>query len=373
MTAFLFVGCGGGGGDSTPAPPPPTVQPPTAPPPSTGCSIDVADGPFELAWPGEDWETRTAESQGLCSDELEDASEYAFAAGNGTGAVLIIKNGYIVFERYVEDRGIGDMATSWSVAKSITSALLGIALEEERMSSLDQSVGQFVAGWDEGPKSEISIDHMMTLRTALTEPDAGLLYIASDQLELSVERDLVGTPGEQHVGYSNADVMVAAEVIRNATGMDAQEYFDLRIGRSIGLFGEWWRDENDNVLTYCCMDATPRDFARFGLLFARDGMWQEESIVPSSWVQFSTAPAREASEYRYYWWPVARGGYGAFGLQGQMIVVYPEFDLVVLRFTRYIRQGDGRAVKTTTNYHDTPAPQNFDNGTFLSLARDSVP
>jgi len=54
-------------------------------------------------------------------------------------------------------------------------------------------------------------------------------------------------------------------------------------------------------------------------------------------------------------------------------VIYPEFDLVVLRFTRYVRRGDGRAIRTPLNYHDTPAPANFDNGTFLNFARDSVP
>ena len=190
---------------------------------------------------------------------------------------------------------------------------------------------------------------------------------------MSVDRDLVGNPGEQHIGYSNADVMVAGEVIEQATGMTPQEYFDLRIGRTIGLSGEWWTDEQGNVLTYCCMDGTARDFARFGVLFSRNGVWNEQQVVPTDWIDLTTRPARENARYSYYWWPVARGGYGAFGLQGQMIVIYPEFDLVVLRFTRYVRRGDGRTVRTLTNYHDTPAPRNFDNGSFLSLARDSVP
>ena len=167
--------------------------------------------------------------------------------------------------------------------------------------------------------------------------------------------------------------MVAGEVIAQSTGMNAQEYFDLNVGESIGFSGDWWVDEADKVMAYCCIDSTPRDFARFGVLYARDGLWIEEQVVPSEWVKESTQPALEEATYLYYWWPVARGGFGAFGLQGQMVVIYPEFDLVVLRFTRYIRRGDGRAVKTRTNYHDTPAPRNFDNGTFLTFVRDSVP
>lgn len=369
----LLSACGGGGGSSNPPPrTPPLTQPPT-PPAASGCSVAVSEGPFELVFPQESWETQSPESQGLCPDELEEASAYAFASGNSTGAVLVIKNGYIVFERYVADRDQEDLTTSWSVAKSITSALIGVAIDEERISALDQSVSAHISAWNEAKKADITVDHMMTLRTALTEPNASALYNSEDQLKMSVDRELVGTPGEQHINYSNADVMVAGEVIEQATAMSAQAYFDLRIGRTIGMTGEWWTDEQGNVLTYCCMDGTPRDFARFGVLYLRKGKWNEQQVVPSDWLDHSTGPARENARYAYYWWPVERGGYGAFGLQGQMIVIYPDFDLVVLRFTRYVRRGDGRAVRTLTNYHDTPAPANFDNGTFLSMARDSVP
>ena len=371
----LVCACGGGGGGDRSNPQPsaqPPTQPPT-PPVTSGCSVTVAEGPFDLVFPRDTWETRSPESQGLCPDELEDASNYAFAAGNATGAVLIIKNGFIVFERYAEDRGVDDMVTSWSVGKSFTSMLMGIALEDERIANLNQSVSAFVQDWSTDSRQDISVDHIMTLRTALTEPDAGAFYGATNQLGMAIDRELVGEPGEKHVTYSNADVMVAGEVIAQATGMNAQEYFDLNVGESIGFSGDWWVDEVGKVMTYCCIDSTPREFARFGLLYVRDGLWIEEQVVPREWVASSTQPAREESTYLYYWWPVARGGFGAFGIQGQMVVIYPEIDLVVLRFTRYIRRGDGRPIKTRTNYHDTPAPEDFDNGTFLSLVRDSVP
>ncbi len=291
--------------------------------------------------------------------------------GNATGAVLVIKNGYIVFERYATDRGIEDKVTSWSVGKSITSMLMGIALDEERIASRDQSVSTFVSEWNTDARADITIDHIMTLRTALAEPDANSFYSASNQLGMAVNRDLVGTPGEKHVTYSNADVMVAGEVLEQATGISAHDYLDLHVGASIGFKGDWWVDEQGKVMTYCCMDSTPREFARFGLLYARNGLWIDAQVVPSDWIAHSTAPALDNATYLYYWWPVARGGYGAFGLQGQMVVVYQELDLVVLRFSRYVRRGDGRPIKTPSNFHDTPRPEDFDNGTFLSLARDA--
>ena len=374
VVTLLCLSACGGGGDSTPTPtptPPPT--PPTTPTtPVSNCSVDVSAGPFETIWPGGAWESRTPASQGLCPDDLEEASTYAFASGNHTGAVLVIKNGYIVFEEYVADREADDLVTSWSVGKSLTSMLIGLAIEHELIEGLEQSVSDFVPSWSEGAKANITIDYMMTLRTALEVVDAGEFYAAEDQLTMAVERPLIGEPGERLYGYSNADVMVAGEVIRMATGMSAQAYLDRHVGSMIGFEGEWWTDSLGNMLTYCCIDSTARDFARFGLLYARNGLWESNQVISSEWIELSTAPAL-AGTYAYYWWPVARDGFGAFGLQGQMVVVYPEHDLIVLRFTRYVRQGDGSVIRSGLNYHDTPAPENFDNGAFLTLVRDSVP
>ena len=375
LAVSLLISCGGGGGTQTPTPPtPPTppTTPPVTPPPADTCSVTVADGPFELIWPGESWETNTPESQGLCPDELNEAADYAFGDGNATGAVLIIKNGYLVFERFAEDRDHTDLVTSWSVGKSMTSMLMGIALEQEHLAGLDQSASTYIPSWEEGDKSAITVDYMMTLRTALAVVDAGAFYEAANQLEMAVDRDLIGTPGSRLYGYSNADVMVAGEVILQATGMNAQEYLNLHVGARIGFNGEWWVDSEGNVLTYCCIDAPPRDFGRFGLLYARSGKWQDDQIVPEAWVGLSTLPARTGT-YAYYWWPLTHNGFGAFGLQGQIVAIYPDVDLIVMRFTRYIRQGDGSVVRSGGNYHDTPAPQNFNNATFLNLVRESVP
>ena len=322
-------------------------------------------------WPGLEWETRSAESQGLCTDGLNAAMDYAFAADNDTGAVLVVRNGYIVAERYSADRQAADAATSWSVAKSLASALMGAALEDGLIGSLEQKVSEFIPAWRETDKSEITLEHLMTLRTALKTVDGGDLYAASDQLQFSLDRERIGAPGEKHYDYSNADVMIAGEVLKSATGMPAGAYLDQRIGAAIGFSGDWWTDAAGHVLTYCCLDATPRRFARFGLLFARGGEWDATALLTSDWIERSTGPALDG-EYLFYWWPAGSGGFGAFGLHGQLVAAYPDVDMVVTRFSRYARLGDGRAVRDVDNYHGTEEPSNFDNGTFLEMVFEAL-
>ncbi len=382
VVALGACGGGGGGGSGTPSPPPPPASPPAAggaTSSSDGCSVAVSAGPFDQVWPGATWQTATPESQGLCPDALETALAYAFQDGNHTGAVLVAKNGYLVAERYADDRGADDLATSWSVAKSFTSALLGAARDDGLLTDLDeQRVAEFVpdsyvADWRDTDKSKITIRHMMTLRTALRTVNGAVLYGDRDQLGLSLRRELIGEPGEKLYSYSDGDVMIGGQVARAATGSSPQHYLDQRIGAYIGFAGEWWQDERGNVMTYCCIDATPRHFVRFGLLYARGGEWNGDIVLSAEWVRESTAPAL-AGEYAYYWWPAAPVGRGfaASGLNGQLIAVYPEEDLVVTRFSRYERMGDGTAVKVGVNHHSTLVPQRFDNATFLAQAFEAV-
>ncbi|MCY4656339.1 MAG: serine hydrolase [Gammaproteobacteria bacterium] len=322
------------------------------------------------AWPGQLWESRSPESQGLCPDEIEDAVDYAFALGNTTGAVLVIKNGYIVREEYSSGRDAENLVTSWSVGKSVTSMMMGIALEQQYLSGLDQSLSDYLTEWRGTPKDQITIDHMMTLKTALETVDAGQLYQAADQLEFSKDRNLIGTPGQELYTYSNADVMLAGEVIAASVGLNINDYFLQNVGAIIGFESEWWVDTENHVLSYCCIDATAREFARFGLLYARDGEWNGTQLVPQDWVERSTKPALEGT-YAYYWWPLIEG-FGAFGLNSQIVAVYPNDDLVILRFSQYTRAGDGSIVRSGGNYHATSAPLNFDNATFLNTMTSAL-
>ena len=291
--------------------------------------------------------------------------------------MLVARNGYLVAERYADDRAADDLVTSWSVAKSIASALLGAARDDGLLGDIrEQTVADFVperfADWRNTAKAQITIWHLANMRTALETLAGARLYDAPDQLTMAMDRQLLAAPGGRY-SYSNGDVMIAGEVIQGATGMSTQHYLAQRIGAAIGFAGEWWQDSVGNVMAYCCLDATPRDFLRFGLLYARGGQWQGSPVISAKWIAESTAPALDG-EYAFYWWPAAPlgEGYTAIGLMGQIVAVYPDEDLVVARFSRYRRMGDGHAVKVEGNYHETFAPADFDNGVFLSRMFEAV-
>ena len=368
LVSALLVSCGGGGSGSDNSV---NVSPPITSTPTTGCSVSFESGPFTKVWPGLTWETATPESQGMCPDNIVEAMDYAFQDGNFTGAVIVIRNGYIVAERYADDRMATDLVTSWSVAKSFTSALIGKALDEGLISSLDQQVSEFIPAWKDSDKEVITLRQLMTVKTALELLDGGDFYDEEDQLQVSIDRNLIGQPGEQLYTYSNSDVMLAGEVVRSSTSMTPKTYLDQKIGSVIRFSGEWWQDTKGHILTYCCLDSTARDFGRFGLLFARNGEWEGQEVLSDNWITESTAPAL-SGQYGFYWWPAPNTGFTALGVQGQIVAVYPAEDLVIMRFSSYTRMGDGSVVRTGSNYHATTEPTNFENNTFIDNVLEAL-
>ena len=140
----------------------------------------------------------------------------------------------------------------------------------------------------------------MNVESALELIDGGVLYGSANQLQLSIDRNLIGTPGNKLYTYSNAEVMLAGEVVRSATQMDPHSYLDSKISSVIGFSGEWSKHSLSNIMTYCCIDSTPKDIARFGLLFSRKGEWNGTQVLPESWVLQSTTKAL-SGEYGFLW------------------------------------------------------------------------
>ena len=370
LTTVFLAACGGGGSSAPEETPTPTPAPTTQ-----NCNVFVTKGPYTQIWPTLEWNTASLESQGMCPDEVQSVIDYAFLEGNDTGAIIVIRNGYIVIEEYDSGKTENDLATSWSVGKSFASALMGVALEEGLVNSLDETTGQYFSEWSGTERENITIRHLMTLRTGLEADCVGppndydnggnSIYFSSDQVACALNRELQGPIGEKLYTYSNSDVMLAGEIMEITSGMKLDDYLDQTLGSIMNADYQWWEDAVGNSLGYCCIDATPRDFGRFGLLFARNGEWDGQQLIPQSWIEQSTSLALNG-EYGYYWWPInGHDGFVAIGLHGQTIAVIPEDNLVIMRFGNYSRLGDGSTVRAGGNGHSTSQPVSFDIASFI--------
>ena len=374
LLIFLFS-CGGGGssmGDNE------AIQP--QPQPQT-----QQMNPTINTWPGASWESVSPSLVNMEEIELQKALDYAFQDGKNTQAVIVVRHGVIVAEQYQEGKNSSSLATSWSSGKSVASALIGIAIDKGFIGSVDDKICTYVSEWDcnevvclslDCPKSrsEISIRDLLEMRSGLEDESIGGLSIyssADDQLFFALNRTAIKTRGTEFL-YSNSDSMILSGIIETATGQTAREFVEKELFPSIEMNGDWWADKAGHTMTYCCIDATSRDFARFGLLFARKGEWKEAQIISENWVSESTSLAQGLEAYGLHWWVFPETGFiGALGLHTNDIWVNKDLDLVVVRNSEYTRLGS-ESIRTGQNIQVTSAPDSWDNYVFLGYITDSI-
>ena len=140
---------------------------------------------------------------------------------------------------------------------------------------------------------------------------------------------LIGEGANYNWNYQNADTQVIGEIIEQTTEMSLYDFANSVLFSKIGMTASWWKDAFDNYMPWCCIDATTRDFARFGLLYAREGKWEQETIISGKWVAESTALTTSITSslpygYGYFWWPsVSNEWFMALGSRSNNIYVHP--------------------------------------------------
>lgn len=325
-------------------------------------------------WPTDDWRTCRPEEAGMDSTKLLQAIEYAASPGFNTDGLVIIRKGHIVGEAYFGNFKSNSKHTSHSMAKSFTSALIGIALDKGLIKSIDEKICQFYDQWDctdeDDLRSRISIRHVMTLTTGLDWKEDwspgytgrnNTLEMAreSNYLDYMLEREGLHKPGTRFI-YSTGDPMLLSGVIQKATGFTALEYAKKNLFSKIGTPGiTWGHDPAGNTITAWGIEATARDYAKFGYLFLNKGRWEDKQIVSEEWVEKSTKTDPSVAMWRaygYLWhvnlpyrlrWSgsseprgtIPRDGYMAEGVLGQNIFIIPSKDLVIVRVANQTKGG----------------------------------
>jgi len=274
---------------------------------------------------------------------LEEVATYCQA--HGCRAVVIVRHGRIAWERYWGGWNKDSTDNSWSMAKSVTSALVGIAIGEGKIESVDQSAADFIQEWRGTDREKITLRNLLSMTSGLSwtmmyAPPSGdtvQMLGSGDAVGYAVSRPLYREPGSDWY-YSDGDAETFSRILKVATGMEAGEYAQQELFGPIGIKGATWQtDKLGQTITLCCVFTSARNFARFGYLFLRDGRWGDKQVVPEEWVRESIQPSQsENIQYGYYWWlldlpDVPKDMFSALGFQTKRVYVIPSLDLVAVR------------------------------------------
>ena len=288
----------------------------------------------------------------------EDRDLAAFLDRTVTTGLLVVHRGNIVHEEYRLGAGETSSFTSWSVAKSVLSALIGIAVEEGQIESIRDPIGRYVPALAGSAYESVPIEDALTMSSGVAfdedydNPlsDVNMLFITfatGAPMEATLaELESLREPGSFN-DYISSDSIALGLVLEGATGLPLDEYLETRLWGPMGAEADafWSTSRAGQVLPLCCLNATLRDYARFGRLYLEGGARGDLQILPPNWIEASvkpTAPHLQPGDnpasswtfgYGYKWWiPEApQGDFLAIGIWGQYVYVDPLREVLVVK------------------------------------------
>lgn len=328
--------------------------------------------PATIPWPNGDLVQDEALASGIDAAALEAASTWAFdreSPEQVTLSLLVVHQGKIVHERYADGVDVTTKTRTWSTAKSIAATLIGMLVDEGRM-SLDEPLG---FSWlpetrsrETDPRNEITLRHVLNMSSGLETIDnrgleystgSGLSYWAgASSIDGARRRALIREPGT-FWDYENYDTLLGVYAMKLALGDDEayMEFPRRRLLDKIGMRNTLLSvDRFGDFILSSQVYTNARDLARFGLLYLNGGVWDGERLISEEWIDFSRTPAPSTAaignQYGGQWWLVPDGrddvpqdAYSTAGNRGQYVVVVPSHDLVIVRRgLDYGRQGFNR-------------------------------
>ncbi|WP_442623119.1 serine hydrolase domain-containing protein [Parasphingopyxis sp.] len=262
--------------------------------------------------------------------------------------IVIVHNGQVRFERYRMGADVDTRWTSFSVAKSLTSTLVGAAIVDGHIESLDAPVTDYIPELAGSGYDGVSVRQLLTMTSGVrwnesyTDPNSDVSLFNQVTPEPGIDPVVTymrNLPSEAEPGtrwqYNTGETNLIGVLVANATGMPLADYLSQQVWAPFGMAqdGEWIVNAGGNEIAGCCISATVRDYARFGLFVLADGMIGEERVVPEGW--FADATTRQADigtpgrGYGYQWWTFDDGSFAAQGIFGQGIFIDPARNLVI--------------------------------------------
>ncbi|MBC7381984.1 MAG: serine hydrolase [Bacteroidia bacterium] len=279
-----------------------------------------------------------------------------------TTAFLVIQNDSILFEDYWEGYNKKTVSNSFSMAKSITAALIGCALKDGMIKSLDEPIGTFIQSYQKPPYDKITIRHLLMMSSGLDfkESYGSLLgwpakaYYGDDVNATIIDPPKIYDPGTIY-DYKGGDSQLLGIILEKVTGKRVAAYASERLWKKIGAedTAYWSLDVNNGMeKVSCCYYATAHDFARFAKLYMQYGNWNGVQLIDSSFIKQSivaaplkTKEGKANTQYGYQWWVMKHAGTDIFyarGIKGQYIFAIPGRKMIIVRLghKRADKKGD---------------------------------
>ena len=278
-------------------------------------------------------------------------TDLSFMNSLETRAFLVFKGDSILYEKYFDKHTINTVSNSFSAAKTVVSLLIGIAIEEGKIKSLDEPVANYIPEFNSQGKEKITIRHLLMMASGLDweESSSNPLsenaesYYGTDLYGLVTRQKLISQPGKLFK-YQSGNSQLLGYIVEKATGKSVAEYTQEKIWKRIGTEHEayWSLDkENGDEKAFCCLYATARDFGKLGKLILKEGRWNDEQVVPKWYMkevcsvqQLTTEERVENQRYGLHIWtylgekdPI----YYCRGIKGQYIISIPTENLVIVR------------------------------------------
>jgi CubicO group peptidase (beta-lactamase class C family) len=318
----------------------------------------------DLPWPDGSRGPIDPSGMGVDRQKLETALDAAFAEPGPekprkTRAVVVVYDGQLIAERYAPGFDKDMPLLGWSMSKTVTNALVGILVKQKRLDIMQPAP---VPAWQkEGDdRKKITLDQLLRMSSGLKFEEiyaplydaTYMLYGSYDFGAYAATKPLETQPDAKW-HYSSGTAIIVAGIVRRAVEKDSEYYYRFiyeELIDRVGMFSAVLEPDSSGTFVGSSYTfATPRDWARFGLLYLQDGVWQGERILPAGWVRYTTTPTPGAPRGEYgahTWlnagsatnpddrrWPAApTDAFAALGFQEQKVIVIPSRKLVLVRF-----------------------------------------
>ena len=305
-------------------------------------------------WPTSSWETASPESQGVDSELLVKMLDTIWKKYIYIDSVLVIRNGYILLDAYNYPFDSNTRHNIYSCTKSISSALIGIAIDKGYIKNINQPLINFFPKYatknlnDE--KKAITLKHLLTMTSGLYCRDSHLyrwrglmqMRFSKDWIKFMFDLPMAEEPGT-YFEYCNGVSFLLSAILQKQTGENALSFAEKNLLGPLGITNVRWPSNPQGItIGYGELQMRPRDMAKVGFLYLNNGVWDGQQIISSQWIKESTSKHIDATlvpGYGYQWWIVNPDIYTAIGHQGQYIMVVPKKNLVAV-FTSSLAKED---------------------------------